>query len=94
VQNRTAILRNLASEDSRLKSELDDTLAVFLLDSGSCMELCAKQMFLHLNTIKYRLNRINERLGFRVGHLPELLSLYTAVALRRIMQLRDSQDEQ
>jgi DNA-binding PucR family transcriptional regulator len=73
-------------EGPRLSAELTDTLSVYLLDANSSLERCAKKMFLHLNTIKYRINKISELLQFKVGRMPETLSLYTAVAVKRALQ--------
>jgi len=43
-------------------------------------------MFLHRNTIKYRLLRIEEQMLCKVGHMPETIDMYRAVALRRILE--------
>ena len=88
VRLHTAITNSLAADDVKVNNDLSDTLTVFLLDAGSNAERCSRLMHVHINTIKYRLNRISDRLSFRVGHLPETLSLYTAAALRRILQKR------
>jgi len=86
VKNNMAVLDALTSGDARSRCDLAETLAVFLLDADSGMGTCARLTRVHLNTVKYRLNQISERLSFRIGHLPETISLYTAVALRRILR--------
>ena len=43
-------------------------------------------MFLHKNTVKYRLQRIADRLGFVPGELPESMPLFTACALGRLLR--------
>ena len=48
--------------------------------------LTAEKMFLHKNTIKYRLQRIADRLGFVPGELPESIPLFTACALDRLLR--------
>jgi DNA-binding PucR family transcriptional regulator len=85
VKERTAILDCLAPGDERQAGDLRATLAAFLLDADGSLEKCAELLFLHRNTIKYRLQHISERLGFKVGHMPETLEVYTAAALERIL---------
>ena len=64
------------------------TLEVFLLDAGSSVSACADLLFLHKNTVKYRLNRIRELLGYPLDKVPELFSLYQAAALNRLLDSR------
>jgi DNA-binding PucR family transcriptional regulator len=85
VKERTAILECLAPGDERQSGDLHATVTAFLLDADSSLEKCADLLFLHRNTIKYRLQRINERLGFKIGHMPETMEVYTAAALERIL---------
>jgi DNA-binding PucR family transcriptional regulator len=88
VQNRVSALDCLDGGEGRQPGELIKTLSVYLLDSDGSLEICAQKMFLHRNTIKYRINQINGRLGFRLGDLPETMELYTAAAVRRILETR------
>ena len=55
-----------------------ETLECYLLDARMHVTLTAEKMFLHKNTIKYRLQRIADRLGFVPGELPESMPLFTA----------------
>ena len=64
---------------------LPDTLEVYLLDAASSVQACAELLFLHKNTVKYRLNRIRNLLGYPLGKMPELFALYRAVALSRLI---------
>jgi hypothetical protein len=91
VQAAAAALDCLDTGDPRQASDLLETLTVFLLDAESSLDQCAALMYLHRNTIKYRLNRINALLGFRIGRLPETIEIYTAAAIRRALQARKSQ---
>ncbi len=76
-------LRYLAGEkDAQL---LEETLATFLLDVDGSITQAAAQLFVHKNTIKYRLQKISDRIGFDLSHLPELQSLYLAIALWRLL---------
>ena len=63
-----------------------ETLECYLLDARMHVTLTAEKMFLHKNTIKYRLQRIADRLGFVPGELPESMPLFTACALGRLLR--------
>jgi DNA-binding PucR family transcriptional regulator len=89
VHNYTALLDCLTSDDPAYKANLVETLTVYLLDAKSDMQKCAALLYIHLNSVKYRLNRINQRLGFHIGKLPETLELFTAVALKRLFIQKD-----
>lgn len=65
-------------------SELISTLTVYLLDAGSNMSETAKLMYVHLNTVKYRLRQIQELTGMSPGQMPGSYSLYIAAAINRI----------
>lgn len=65
-----------------------ETLEVYLLDAESSVSACAKLLFLHKNTVKYRLNRIRELLGHPLDKMPELFTLYRSVALNRLLASR------
>lgn len=62
-----------------------DTLGVYLLDCQSSVTQTSKAMFLHKNTIKYRLGRLSDLLGFRIGHMPESAQIYRALAILRLL---------
>lgn len=65
--------------------DLVDTLTSYLLDAESSVRRCSELLFLHKNTIKYRLGRINAQLECSVDKEPEKFVLYRAVALNRLM---------
>ncbi len=70
------------------KTEGDDfieTLSVFLLDTDSSLTETSRRMYLHKNTIKYRIRRCSDLVGYRIGTLPETIPLYTALAVRRML---------
>lgn len=71
--------------------DLAETLSVYLLDGGMSVTLTAERLHFHKNTVKYRLHRISNLLGYRVDKMPELLALYKACAVRRLMLSRDYQ---
>lgn len=74
----------LAGKDG---AEIAQTLAVFLLDKNASVTDTAAHLFVHKNTVKYRLQKAGNLLGFRVGDMPQSKNLMYALALRRIMRL-------
>jgi DNA-binding PucR family transcriptional regulator len=71
----------------RETDELKRTLAVYLIDTGSSLADTAERLFLHKNTIKYRLKCMSDHFGYRVGEMPSSAGLYQAVALERLLML-------
>ena len=67
-------------------TELLDTLIVYLLDADSGVNYCAEHLFVHKNTIKYRLRRIGVLLGHPVDKEPEKFYLYRAAAIKRLLE--------
>ncbi|EGA0620982.1 PucR family transcriptional regulator [Listeria monocytogenes] len=65
--------------------ELIETLSVFLLEGESNYNQAAELLFLHKNTIKYRIQRINVLLQYPATKIPESYNLYLAVAIRRLL---------
>lgn len=75
---------------SALRSDRDDqdllhTACVYLLDCDSSVTRTAEALYLHKNTIKYRLQRISDLLGFRLGKMPETIELYRSAAIYRLL---------
>ena len=68
--------------------DLAETLSVYLLDGGMSVTRTAELLHFHKNTVKYRLRRISDLLGYRADKTPELLALYKACAVRRLMLSR------
>lgn len=63
--------------------ELLDTVVTFL-DHGSSMEATARAMFVHPNTVRYRLKRITEITGYTPTNAREAYILRMAVTLGRL----------
>ena len=85
LREKMQILRVLEMDDSRLENDLYETLAVFYFDAHMSISETASIMFVHPNTVKYRLKKISEKLGCSVTDMPEMLELYTAIALKRLL---------
>ncbi|MBP1559534.1 MAG: PucR family transcriptional regulator ligand-binding domain-containing protein [Oscillospiraceae bacterium] len=67
-------------------AELLHTLSVYLLDVHSSITRCAELLYLHKNTVKYRLGRIGACLGHHVDKEPEKFYLYRAAVLNRLLE--------
>lgn len=84
VMHDMAPLAPLQSADDY--DDLIETLAVYLLDANSSTVETGEMMFIHKNTVKYRINKIKQRLGYDINKMPEYYALYLAVALKRLMK--------
>lgn len=65
--------------------DLVNTVCVYLLDCDSSVTRTAEALYLHKNTVKYRLQRISDLLGFRLGKMPETMELYRSAAIYRLL---------
>ncbi|MFN3865776.1 MAG: helix-turn-helix domain-containing protein, partial [Demequina sp.] len=70
----------------RAGGALADTIATYL-DCGRSLELAARTMFVHPNTVRYRLKKVGQLTGWDVLSTRDAHVLETAFALGR---LRDS----
>lgn len=61
------------------------TLEVFLLDSQCSHIKTGELLYLHKNTVKYRLQQYSDLLGFHIGDFPDTLPLYYAAAVSRLL---------
>lgn len=74
-------LSTLAAYDTETKSELAKTLCAYV--SAGCNQVeCARQLHVHLNTLKYRLKRICEITGLDFKDQDELFYLQLSIALQ------------
>lgn len=80
---RTLPLTALRSD--REYQELLHTACAYLLDCDGSVTRTAQMLFLHTNTIKYRLQRISDLLGWRLGKMPETSGLYRSAAIYRLL---------
>ncbi len=65
--------------------ELAETLGVFLLDAESSMSRAGELLFLHKNTVSYRINKIRRLLSSSLDSLPDSFEAYQAAAIYRIL---------
>ncbi|GGH28895.1 PucR family transcriptional regulator [Paenibacillus segetis] len=61
------------------------TLMVFLLDAKGNYDVCAKLLFVHKNTVKYRIKKISELLGYDITMNSEFYDVYLACMIYRLI---------
>ncbi len=85
VQRCLEVLRNLQTNNEEWP--LLDTLSAYLLDGEASVTRTAELLYLHKNTVKYRIQRISDLLGYRPDRMPETVKLYQAVAVERLLHM-------
>jgi len=73
-------------EEANREMALEQTLETLLLDCRGSLTDTSKRLFVHLNTIKYRLGKITELLGYDPTKMPESFRAYKMVAVRRLIR--------
>lgn len=69
-------------EDS--ESELLPTLLTYLLDGGGEVKATAEMLYVHRNTVLYRLNKARSLLHCDLNKMPQAYDVYLAAALQRL----------
>ena len=84
-QNINAYLnRWLSLFNQREQTELLQTLTTYLLDTHQNAAATAAFLYVHPNTVKYRLNKLAGRFGFPVGQMPDSWALYELCGVLRL----------
>jgi len=78
---RERMLGPLLAYDQRHKAELVPTLREFLACSGS-WNACAARMYVHVNTVRYRIRRIEELTGRDPSSLDDQVDFFLALRIR------------
>jgi DNA-binding PucR family transcriptional regulator len=78
---RERLLGPLLAYDDRHRAELMPTLREFLACSGS-WNACAAKMYVHVNTVRYRIRRIEELTGRDLSRLDDRVDFFLALRLR------------
>lgn len=80
---------DLYKKDQENNTELLRTLQVYL-DCGRNKAQTARELYIHINTVKYRLNQINELVSLQNGGMEEELRLHLSIlTLRYIHEVRE-----
>ncbi|GLC90584.1 PucR family transcriptional regulator [Lysinibacillus piscis] len=66
-------------------SESLSTLIVFLLDANGSFDECGKILYIHKNTVKYRMKKISELIGHDVTVYSEFYDVYMACMIYRLI---------
>jgi DNA-binding PucR family transcriptional regulator len=62
------------------------TLCTFLLDADADYQKCGEYLFIHKNTVKYRIKRINELLGCDVTRISDSYEYSITCLVHRIVR--------
>ncbi|MEG0729625.1 MAG: PucR family transcriptional regulator [Anaerovoracaceae bacterium] len=79
-KNLTEIIDVLEKDSNNLL----ETLSTYLIDCNSHLNNCSKALFVHRNTISYRLNRIKMLTGIDFARFPASYDFYLASALWKL----------
>ena len=78
---RDRLLGPLRAYDTRHHSQLEETLDQFLTCSASWSR-CAQEMHIHVNTLRYRIEKINQLTGRDLARLDHQVDFYLALRAR------------
>src|SRR5205823_7714665 len=78
---RERLLGPLLAYDDQHRAELLPTLREFLACSGS-WNVCAVRMYVHVNTVRYRIRRIEELTGRDLSRLDDQVDFFLALQIR------------
>lgn len=79
------IIGKLEEADRLVRSSLCKTLEVYL--DCNCVSADASEMlYIHRNTLRYRLNKIEEILGISLENKKSLVTLYNAFTIRKFIE--------
>ncbi|MCP8615265.1 PucR family transcriptional regulator [Salirhabdus salicampi] len=77
-------LGELISNDKSNKDNLCNTLEVYLEKNGNVTE-AAKELYVHPNTLNYRIKKINKVLSIDLSQASIRLSLYLALLIKKVL---------
>lgn len=86
IRNNEAEINKYLALFKTLSTDLIKTLLVFCLDAQSNIDETARQLYIHRNTAKYRIDKLSDVLGIKLGSLPESFVVYQLAAIYRITQ--------
>jgi len=88
---RRALARELYDPLRQAGGGLLETLVVFL-DQGLSVEAAARTLFVHANTVRYRLRRVHEITGYSPSDPRDAYALRLALTLGRLLGRRERPD--
>lgn len=88
IDKRLEMFQPLYENSDIPPQDLLNTIEVFLLDAKCSNTITANLLYVHVNTVKYRMKKVKEKLGETIFELPDSYYLYIAVALKRILNTK------
>ena len=73
------VFKEMSQED---KEESKHILLIYIRNNGS-IQKASDELYIHKNTLQYRLNRIHQITGYNPRELEDLIRLYLAIQLER-----------
>lgn len=73
------ILKNM---DEAQRQETKELLMAYIRNNGSVMH-ASDELFIHKNTLQYRLNKIHQKTGYNPRNFEDLIYLYVAIQLEK-----------
>ncbi len=83
---RTQYLSDIIAALKQDQEDLLNTLAIYMIDCDSKLNAAAKMLYLHRNTVTYRLNKARQLTNTNFTLMPAAYDFYTALALWRIQE--------
>lgn len=83
---KASILYPLKKHDMENNTDYLKTMETILLDADGSLSIASSQMFLHINSIKYRIKRINVILNCDFMQWPVVIAYTTALALNKLLE--------
>ncbi len=80
IEEHLSVIEPILQEHDSLQ-----TLITFLLDANASVERCAELLYIHKNTVKYRIKKISEQIGTDVTVYSEFYDVYMACMLYRLI---------
>lgn len=85
------MLGPLESYDERMKGQFFETLEAYYKTGGNLMEM-SRELYLHYNSVLYRLNRIQEITGLDLEDEDQKLNLAIALKIRKLIHKEDPKE--
>lgn len=87
------LLKPLIEYDQKHHSELEKTLFYYLIYDGSQVAM-AKNLYMHRNTINYRMTKVKELLGCQLDTFEEKMPYMLALYIKKVVQDKSKEGEE
>ncbi|MBN2222026.1 MAG: PucR family transcriptional regulator ligand-binding domain-containing protein [Vallitaleaceae bacterium] len=79
------VLSGLINSDQSISLDLENTLEMYILENAS-LNKTAEQLYIHVNTLRYRIKKIEQLLSCNLKSANTLFSLHLALRIKRYME--------